>query len=203
MLKRSAKFFFVKNLNRIVPIVGLVLFLKIALISNDSWSQRLQSTPEVSVDENRINISLPSGQMQTITVDREVKLVDVKLEDLTFSGREDLKVLKTRGAAQEFYDVYLYSPKQGKYVFNKKLSDVPCLQADAKRRQVIGACFHESSCENWEERYTVSARGALSLIERRGTYCDPMGKTYSYVDRFKNGKKISSKVTSLSYSTGQ
>ncbi|ANB73387.1 hypothetical protein AYM40_14210 [Paraburkholderia phytofirmans OLGA172] len=141
--------------------------------------------------------------MQTIIVDHEVKLVDVKFENLTSGGYEDLKVLNTRGASQEFYDVYLYSPKQGIYVFNKELSDIPCLQADAKRKQVIGACFHESSCENWEERYTLSARGVLSLIERRGTYCDPTGQTYFYVDRFKNGKHIYSKVTPLSPSTGQ
>ena len=214
MLKSSAKEFFIfmkspgasirlQNLKMIAPIVGLAFSLKIALISNDSWSHGVQATPEISVHGSKVNINLPSGKNQKITVDHEIEPNDVKFDDLTFSGNKDLKILKTRGASQEFYDVYLYSKKQGIYVFNKEMSDIPCLQVDAKRKQLVGACFHESSCENWEERYTVGARGSLSLIERRGTYCDPSGQTYSYIDRFKNGKQTSSEAIPLSSSNNQ
>jgi hypothetical protein len=66
------------------------------------------------------------------------------------------------------------------------------VQTDEKQKEIVGACFHESACENWEERYTMSKNGKLALVKKFGTYCDATGQGYSYSDTYKNGKKISS-----------
>jgi hypothetical protein len=150
-------------------------------------------TPNFSIRENSIDIARPTGAVQTIKLNRRIGTDDVKFEDLNFDGGMDLKILIERGANQELYDVYLYSKSRGKYVYSRNLSEIPCVTADAANREIIGACFHESSCENWEEHYSITSSGMLSLTKRVGTYCDSNGDIYSYVDRFKNGKKISSK----------
>lgn len=160
-----------------------------------SWAQGRDVKPEISVHGNKVYVMALSGKTQTISFDHEMQSEDVKIEDLTFNGYLDLKILKDQGATQKFYSVYLYSPRLGVFIFNKKMSDIPCLQIDIERKQLMGACFHESSCENWTERYAVSRDGTLSLVERNGAYCDPTGQAYTYVDRFKNGKQISSKIT--------
>lgn len=152
------------------------------------------AAPEISIYKNKVYVNSPSGAKQVILLDHDIKREDVRVEDLTFNGYHDLKILNERGAAQEFYNVYLYSSSLGKYVFNKKLSDIPCLQVDAEKKQLVGACFHISACENWSEHYAVTRLGRVSLVARAGAYCDATGQVYSYVDHFKNGKQISSKV---------
>jgi hypothetical protein len=154
-------------------------------------------TPFFLIKENSIDVARPTGALQTIELSRKVEKDDVKFEDLNFDGHLDLKILKERGANQEFYDVYLYSKGARKYIYSKVLSGIPCISADATHREIIGACFHESSCENWEEHYSLTASGKLSLNERIGAYCDPTGDVYTYVDRFKDGKKVSSKIQQL------
>jgi hypothetical protein len=153
--------------------------------------------PSFLLKDDCIEVARPTGATQTIKLGRKVESDDIKFEDLNFDGCLDLKVLRERGATQEFYDVFLYSQVSKRYVYSKELSEIPCVSADPAHREIVGACFHESSCENWEEHYSVAPNGKLSLTERVGTYCDPDGDTYSYVDKLKDGKKVSSKVRQL------
>jgi hypothetical protein len=119
-------------------------------------------------------------------------------EDLNFDGHADIKIFKSAGNVEKIYDVYLYNPRTRKYEFNEDFSNIPCIEADRKSRQVIGQCFHASACENWTERYSVDRTNRLHLRRRTGTYCDPSsGAAFSYVDIFKDDKQISSKITPL------
>lgn len=179
-------------------IVFVFIFAQAVFISRYSWSRDYSDNQLISIDGNKIYVTNKSVKMQTILFDRDIQKKDIKFEDLMFIGRYDLKILRTRGASQEFYDIYLFYPDSGIYVFNRELSDIPCLKADAGRKELVGSCFHVSSCENWEERYKISQKGVPSLIERSGTYCDPAGMVYSYIDRFKNGRLVFSKVRPLS-----
>jgi hypothetical protein len=170
---------------------------------NISQAQDTLKIPTISISKDQEDIVSPSGKAQTIQLDHVPESQDIKLEDLNFDGYSDVKILKTRGASQEFWDVYMYEPKDGLYHLNKELSRIPCLQPDAENKQLIDACFHESACENWQERYSIDSRGKFSLVERRGTYCAPNGQGYSYTNRFRNGKSVSSVVTPIPASDKQ
>ena len=155
-----------------------------------------ENCPSESMSDGHAYVTTPSGKRQAISVKNGVTASDAKLIDLTFNGYADLVVLRDSGANQKFYDVYLYSRQKDEYIYNKRLSDIPCLSVDQKNKELVGQCFHESSCENWEEHYSVSPKGNISLVERKGTYCDPTGgEGYTYIDRFRNGKKMSSKTS--------
>ncbi|MEP9325651.1 hypothetical protein PPMP20_21365 [Paraburkholderia phymatum] len=157
--------------------------------------------PQITVSGKELRV-LMAGKSQVIKLNHTVNRDDIHWEDLNFDGHPDLKVLSSRGATQEFFDVYLYVPSTGKFIYNKQLSEVPCVQADAQARQVVGACFHESACSNWSERYSIGKNERLTLLERDGTYCDTStGDAFSYVDRFSNGKRISSKVKPINSDT--
>ncbi len=153
------------------------------------------SLPNVRISGGYADITTPTGKEQVVKVGDAISSDDAKFSDLTFSGKKlDLMILRERGANQEYYDVYLYSIEKDEFIFNDELSHIPCLVADSRIGQLVGACFHENACENWEERYSVALSGKISLVERRGTYCDQDGRAYSYVDAFKGGRKISSRV---------
>jgi hypothetical protein len=147
----------------------------------------------VIVANGYVTVTTPSGKKQTIPAKNAASDADVKFADLTFNGQNDLMVLRDRGANQEFYDIYLYSKRDDKFIYNKNLSEIPCLGVDVKSEKLVGQCFHESACENWEEYYSVTPDGKTSLSEKRGTYCDPStGQGYKYIDKFRNGKRVSS-----------
>jgi hypothetical protein len=175
--------------------ISSILVIFIVFISN--WAISATLDPNASVSDGHVYITTPTGKKQVISVNDSISEADVKFVDLTFSNKKDLMILKERGANQEFYNVYIYSKDRDEFVFNKRLSDIPCLSVDSDKKQLIGACFHEDACENWEEHYSVNSKGVASLIERRGTYCDPTGQAYSYIDTFKKGRRISSHVTPL------
>jgi hypothetical protein len=151
-----------------------------------------------SVSDETILVITPLGQSQALHVSHPVSKYDISFEDLNFDGYQDIKVFRSAGNVEKFYDVYLFNPTTKKYVLSKDFSNVPCVEADQKTRQVLGVCFHASACENWIERYSVDRLNRLHLRSKEGTYCDPStGNAFSYVDLFKNGKRISSKSTPL------
>ncbi|WP_419468950.1 XAC2610-related protein [Burkholderia diffusa] len=142
-------------------------------------------------------ITLP-GQSQVLHVSHPVSKDDISYDDLNFDGYIDIKVFRSAGNVEKFYDVYLFDAVTKRYELSKDFSNVPCIAADPKVRQVIGACFHTSACENWIERYSVDRLNRLHLRSRLGTYCDPStGDAFSYIDLFRNGKRISTKSTRL------
>ncbi|WP_157381666.1 XAC2610-related protein [Burkholderia ubonensis] len=169
-----------------------------AFLFVSSFSAFSDGSPSVVVSGGRAYVTTPTGKMQVIIAGDLASQGDAKFVDLTFNGYVDLLILRDRGASQEFYDVYLYSRAKDAYIYNKRLSNIPCLSVDGRRKELIGRCFHEDACENWEEHYSVSPNGYVSLVERRGVYCDSIsGQGYYYIDNFKNGRKISSKVSPI------
>jgi hypothetical protein len=158
------------------------------------------SNPSVAIVNGDIYVTTPHGKKQVIPASDIALTKDavIRFEDVTFSGKKDLVILNTMGANQKFYDVYLYSRKKDEFIYNKKLSEIPCIAVDAVKKQIVGQCFHISACENWSESYSITPSGHISLVERKGTYCDPSsGQGYSYIDQFQNGKRVFSKTTIL------
>ncbi|TAL94234.1 MAG: hypothetical protein EPN73_17895 [Paraburkholderia sp.] len=146
-----------------------------------------------AVSDDAVSVITPLGRSQVIRASHPVSKDDVSFEDVNLDGYTDIKVSKYAGNVEKFYDVYLFNAKTNRYVLSKEFSNIPCVESDRKTRQVIGACFHASACENWIERYSVDRLNQLHLQSREGTYCDPStGNAFSYVDFFKNGKRISS-----------
>ncbi|WP_322063375.1 XAC2610-related protein [Paraburkholderia sp. J63] len=173
-------------------VAGLCILL--AFHQNKVWSEDLSVKPVIVLDGSSVQIKTPTGKDQVISLDHAVSASDISLENFTFGKYADLKILDTEGVSQKFYKVYLYDASSGLYKYSKELSALPCMQTDVKQKEIVGTCFHESACENWEERYTMSKTGKLALSEKSGTYCDATGQGYFYTDTYKNDKKISSTI---------
>ncbi len=183
--------------------MNIIKYTYATLLVLSSFAALAGNLPSVAASDGRAYVTTPRGKKQVISVRNGMVEFDAKFIDLRFNGYADLLMLRDRGASQEFYDVYLYSKERDEYIYNKRLSDIPCLSVDNKRKELVGQCFHESACENWAEYYSVSRSGSISLVERKGTYCDPSsGKGYKYIDRFRNGKKISSKTSPVDNQSG-
>jgi hypothetical protein len=178
-------------------------YIAVAFFLFPSLAAFSQEPPGIVVSNGHADVTTPTGKKQRISVNGTASLSDAKFVDLTFNGYADLLIRRDRGSNQEFYDVYLYSKDRDAYVYSNRLSDIPCLAVGSKRKELVGQCFHESACENWEEHYSVSTKGSVSLVERKGAYCDPAsGQGFLYTDRFRNGKKISSKISRITEQPG-
>lgn len=154
--------------------------------------------PKFSASGAMLTVTTPSGVKQKIHTGHPISARDVSFEDLNFDRHADIKVLNLAGNVQRFYSVYLYDPRSNIYRFDSGFSKVPCVGTEKDTHEVVGACFHASACENWVERYSVDRRNRLTLLSRKGTYCNPStGESFSYDDRFENGRRISSKTTQL------
>ena len=163
-----------------------------------AMSAGIAPTATVVPMSGMVTLTTPFGQHQKISVSHAISEHDISFEDLNFDGYLDLKILNAEGNVQKFYDVHLFNPKTKQYEMARDFSNIPCVMADSKIRQLVGQCFHASACENWIERYVVDRRNQLHLVSREGTYCDPSsGASFSYVDRFENGRRISSRSTPL------
>jgi hypothetical protein len=137
-----------------------------------------------------LTVTTPSGVEQKIRAAHPISTSNVSIEDLNFDGHADIKVFNSAGNVERFYSVYLYDPRSKIYRLDSGFSKVPCVEADKNTHEVVGACFHASACENWVERYSVDRRNRLTLVSRKGRYCNPStGESFSYDDRFKNGRR--------------
>lgn len=170
------------------------------LLSTTAFGNALSgvAAPILSISGNVLSVTTPSGAVQKIHANHPISVTDVSFEDLNFDGYPDIKVFNSAGNVERFYSVYLYDSRSKTYRLDSGFSKVPCVEADKYTHEVVGACFHASACENWVERYSVDQRNRLTLVSRKGTYCNPStGESFSYDDRFKNGRRISSRTTQL------
>ncbi|WP_155623897.1 XAC2610-related protein [Burkholderia territorii] len=178
-------------------LLSIALFVTLFATSFSGVSKDVASIV-AEVSDDAVFVITPLGQSQALHVSQPISKNDISYEDLNFDGYIDIKVFRSAGNVEKFYDVYLFNAVTKRYEFSKDFSNVPCVAADPKVRQVIGACFHTSACENWIERYSVDRLNRLHLRSKQGTYCDPStGDSFSYIDLFRNGKRISSKSTRL------
>ncbi len=179
---------------RSVGSLAAVSALMCALATTTVCCGESVAKPNLRIEGSVVFIKTPAGKDQKLVFDHTIVASDITVQSLSFGRFADLKVLDTEGANQKLYKVFLYHPDTGLYVFNSKLSNIPCLEVDQRRKQLIGACFHASACENWTERYKFSPPEKLSLVERAGTYCDAAGEGYEYIEKYSNGKTVSSTV---------
>lgn len=181
-------------MNKLISVALFVTFL-VSLFSTVCAGEASIVT---EVSDGAVFVITPLGQSQVLHVPHPASKDDIAYEDLNFDGYIDIKVFRSAGNVEKFYDVYLFDAVTKRYELSKDFSDVPCVAADPKVRQVIGACFHTSACENWIERYSVDRLNRLHLRSRQGTYCDSStGDAFSYIDLFRNGKRISTKSSRL------
>lgn len=132
-----------------------------------------------------IEVKLPAGETPSDTPPTDSA---ARMEDFNFDGYPDLAVFAAAGNVQVFYSVYLFDPSQQKFIFNKKLSSLPCVEADPGKKMVLSSCNHSSACENWSETYRWSGN-ALTLVSREGTKCSSKpGCYFEYSERLQGTK---------------
>lgn len=121
----------------------------------------------------------------------------LKIDDYNFDGRMDFSFAGDQGIVR-FLHVFVYDTKQGLFKKNLTFSELPCLDIDKKNKLLIGACFHEGSCENWSEKYKVKPLNRLEVVYKEGFICDPStGNGYRFKEFYKSGrlmKRITRKV---------
>lgn len=121
----------------------------------------------------------------------------LKIDDYNFDGRLDFSFTGDQGIVR-FLNVFVYNNRQGLFEKNLTLSEIPCLDIDKKNKLLIGACFHEGSCENWSEKYKVKPLNRLEVVYKERFICDPStGNGYRFKEFYKSGhlmKRITRKV---------
>jgi hypothetical protein len=164
-----------------------------------TWALAANAPSLRAISDRSFEVTTPLNSNQIITLQNHIKVTDISFDDFNFDGYIDLKIVRSGGNVEKFYDVYLFDLNTKSYVFNQEISAIPCPATDQKLREVIAECFHASACENWTERYSIDRHNHLHLLVREGSYCNPAtGEGYHYIDTFRNGKRTSSKVNSLS-----
>lgn len=94
-----------------------------------------------------INIYSNSVKFQKIEVNKDIEEKDFKLIDCNFDGHKDIQVLLNCGSGGCSYALWNYSPKNGKYYYNKELSEYIGLNIDTISKKII---FHYSGGEGNE-----------------------------------------------------
>lgn len=119
----------------------------------------------------------------------------IVIKDFNFDGVDDIGIPGDQGNVERFTEVYLFSKKSGKFERSQNLSSIPCLSVSLPLKTISGECFHSSACENWKEVYLMKAPDVLSLVEKRGYYCDPAtDKAYKFSEKYRLGKLIKRNV---------
>ena len=88
------------------------------LIEGDTGEARIEIRNEQS---DKIIQVLKSFDLESVSL---LNPDDFKLEDVNFDGYLDLELLSSRGTAGEEYNFWLFNKTSGKFVFNKKLSEL-------------------------------------------------------------------------------
>jgi hypothetical protein len=88
-----------------------------------------------------------SIKSQDIDVNMNIEKKEFKLIDCNFDGYKDIQVLLNCGSGGCSYALWNYSPKDGKYIYNKELSEYIGLNIDTISRKII---FHYRGGEDNE-----------------------------------------------------
>ena len=86
-----------------------------------------------------ITFYINSVKFQKIDVNKNIEEKDFKLIDCNFDGHKDIQVLLNCGSGGCSYALWNYSPKNGKYYYNKELSEYIGLKIDTVSKKII---FH-------------------------------------------------------------
>lgn len=88
-----------------------------------------------------------SIKSQDIDVNMDIEKKEFKLIDCNFDGHKDIQVLLNCGSGGCSYALWNYSPKNGKYFYNKELSEYIGLNIDTISKKII---FHYRGGEDNE-----------------------------------------------------
>ncbi|WP_440216140.1 XAC2610-related protein [Chromobacterium piscinae] len=119
--------------------------------------------------------------MESRSADEDV----VQLVDVNFDGELDLLVLEQAGGAgpNDTHNVYVFNKRTGRFERNAKLSELPQLQIDAKRKRILsasrgGCCSHSSETyryfhgrltlvSSWDESLSYDDGGSVMVTTVR------------------------------------
>lgn len=74
---------------------------------------------------------------QEIKADKEILDKNFDLIDWNFDGYKDITVLNNSGDRGYSYWIWNYDPKSQKFIYNKTLSEVNCLEQDVKLKLIV------------------------------------------------------------------
>lgn len=160
-------------------------------VNGHSISIDLSSENETAALVVRKN-GVESNRIDTGVVDFDVGSIIV--EDYNYDGFLDFSFPGGRGIVR-FVNVYVFDKHIDGFIKSERLSETPCLVLEKTKRLVVGSCFHESSCENWREKYKISSMDKLEIVYKEGTMCDPVtAQGYRYKEFFESGKVVRREV---------
>jgi hypothetical protein len=131
--------------NRIIQIDELDYIVIGDSIVNKRYSRLPKLSYKFNVDGccflKSIFVYSDTIKIQKIIVNEEIEPIEnqFQLLDWNFDGYEDISVLIDNGNGGWTYLIWNYSPKSGKYYYNKELSERMGLEIDTKSRFII---FH-------------------------------------------------------------
>jgi hypothetical protein len=117
-------------------------------VEGDSiWTKAIEGRPQISYKFNTdstgyilksIFVYSDAIKVQEIIVNKDIEKKEFRLVDWDFDGNKDISVLYNCGSGGCAYWIWNYSPKSGKYYFNKELSEVLGLEIDIADKRILG-----------------------------------------------------------------
>jgi hypothetical protein len=118
-------------------------------VEGDSiWTKAIEGRPKLSYKFNldstgyilkSILVYSDAIKVQEIIANKDIEKKEFRLVDWNFDGHKDISVLYNCGSGGCAYWIWNYSPENGKYYFNKELSEVLGLEIDIAGKFII---FH-------------------------------------------------------------
>lgn len=101
------------------------------------------------------------------TPDNAIHLIDVN-----FDGYQDISLFRMSGGAgpNSTQNIWIYSPKTGKFIYDEKLSGFTQLFID-KKKKTINTAFRDGCCDHSSETYKY-IKGRLTLVASWREYLD-------------------------------
>lgn len=96
----------------------------------------------------------------------------INLIDINFDGYQDISLFRMSGGAgpNSTQNIWIYSPKTGKFIYDEKLSGFTQLFID-KKKKTINTAFRDGCCDHSSETYKY-IKGRLTLIASWREYLD-------------------------------
>jgi hypothetical protein len=135
-------------------------YLSDYFIEGDSISTKvIENRPQLSYKFNTdstgyilksIFVYSDAIKVQEIIANKDIERKEFRLVDWNFDGYKDISVYGSCGSGGCAYWIWNYSPKSGKYYFNKELSEVLGLEIDIAGKFIIFHYRAGSQEELWD-----------------------------------------------------
>ncbi len=159
-----------------------------------------QNSTEISIKQhfssdtskiNSISVFLGDKKIQEVKVENEFA-ENAELIDWNFDGFKDLSVKCSGGSGGQPYEIWFYSKKRKKFIYNKDIAG-RCLLIDSINKRVVFYRNDGAELECWDTMKYVKDK----LVFDRGTlitrWNDGKGNWWKRIhsSKFRNGKYIS------------